>query len=332
MDVLNRDRITQPIDAKMPFLPEALDPEQVQQQFSQSLAIAPNIQVQRIQLIRHKLGRRCLIEYDLRDEQGKTMTLIGKIRAKGTDIRSYEVQQALRQAGFREDSADGIAVPEPLGIIPKWQMWIQRKVSGTVATQLLLEPNGSMLAKRIAEAAHKLHQTYVPTRRRHTISDELKILHERLPLVLQDYPQWHARIERVLAACQQLGQITPEPKRCGIHRDFYPDQVIVDGDRIYLIDLDLYCESNPAIDIGNFIAHIKEQSLRTFGDPNRLINCETALEARFTQLSGQEFQKAIASYVTLTLVRHIYISTQFPERRTFTEALLSLCEQRLASI
>lgn len=332
MDVLNRDRITQPIDAKMPFLPEALDPEQVQQQFSQSLAIAKNAQVQRIQLIRHKLGRRCLIEYDLRDQQGKIMTLIGKIRAKGTDVRSYEVQQALYQSGFREDSADGIAVPEPLGVIPEWQMWIQRKVSGTVATQLLLEPNGSMLAKRIAEAAHKLHQSNVPARRRHTMSDELKILQERIPLVLQDHPQWQARLTRVLAACQQLGQITPEHKRCGIHRDFYPDQVIVSGDRIYLIDLDLYCESNPAIDVGNFIAHIKEQSLRIFGDPHRLMSCETALKERFMQLSGHELQTAIESYITLTLVRHIYISTQFPERRAFTEALLNLCEQRLAAI
>jgi hypothetical protein len=31
----------------------------------------------------------------------------------------------------------------------------------------------------------------------------------------------------------------PPPARCGIHRDFYADQVIVDGSRLYLLDFDL---------------------------------------------------------------------------------------------
>jgi len=40
----------------------------------------------------------------------------------------------------------------------------------------------------------------------------------------------------------------------------------------------------------------------------------------------------VRSYTTLTLVRHIYISTQIAERRPFTEALLELCEQRLDTV
>lgn len=332
MNVLSHGRINAISDAKMPFLSKALDPQQVQKQFAQSCPIVNNTQLQNIQIIRHKPGRRCLIEYDFMNEQGQTIPLIGKIRAKGTDVHSYQLQQALRQAGFSEDNADGIAVPEPVGIVPEWQMWLQRKISGTIATHLLLQPNGVMLAQRIADVAHKLHQTNIPARRRHTVSDELQILQERIPLVIQNHPEWKMRLERVLESCDKLGQMTPEPKRCGIHRDFYSDQVIVDGNRLYLIDLDLYCEGNPAIDIGNFIAHIKEQSLRTFGDADRLSDRETALKERFIQLAGSEFQTAIESYITLTLVRHIHISTQFPERRPFTEALLSLCEQRLAAI
>jgi hypothetical protein len=31
----------------------------------------------------------------------------------------------------------------------------------------------------------------------------------------------------------------------------------------------------------------------------------------------------------LTLVRHIFLSTRFPERRPWTEPLLDLCEERL---
>ncbi len=211
-------------------------------------------------------------------------------------------------------------------------MWLQCKVEGAIATQFLTPNHNSLLAKRVAEAAHKLHQTNIPPRRSHTMTDELRILHERISLVMQQYPQWQERLERILEASNYLGKNTPEPKRCGIHRDFYPDQIIINNSRLYLIDLDLYCEGNPALDIGNYIAHIQEYSLRTFGNSETLRECENALTERFIQMASDDLRTAIESYTTLTLVRHIHISTQFPERRPFTEVLLHLCEQRLKII
>ncbi len=308
------------IDAKMPFLSAAIDPIQVQEYFGRYLAIAQNFRLQKVQVIRHKPGRRCLIEYELINDSGEVITLIGKVRAKGTDF------------GFADDSADGISVPEPVGIIPEWQMWLQRRVEGAIATPFLTQNNNILLANRIAEAAHKLHQTNIPPRRSHTMSDELRILHERIPLVMEQYPQWRERLERILEASDNLGEKTPEAKCCGIHRDFYPDQVIINNSRLYLLDLDLYCEGNPALDIGNFIGHIQEYSLRTFGNSQALRDWENAFTERFIQLKSDKFRAAIEAYTTLTLVRHIHISTQFPERRSFTEALLKLCEQRFKKI
>ncbi|MBG1258961.1 phosphotransferase [Nostoc commune] len=329
MTVFVSDRFNSVTDSKMPFLSAALDPLEVQQRFTQYLPIVENAQLQKIQVIRHKPGRRCLIEYELLNNYGQTITLIGKIRAKGTDFNSYELQKSLWQKGFADDSADGISVPQPVGIIPEWQMWLQRKVQGAIATQFLTQTNTSFLAKRIAEVAHKLHQTNIPPRRSHTMSDELRILNERIPLVMQQYPEWKKPLEKILAASNHLGENTLELKHCGIHRDFYPDQVIINGSRLYLIDLDLYCEGNPAIDIGNFIGHIKEYSLRILGNSEALRDWETALSERFLQLTSDKYKTPIESYITLTLVRHIHISTQFLERRPFTEALLNLCEQRL---
>jgi Ser/Thr protein kinase RdoA (MazF antagonist) len=157
-----------------------------------------------------------------------------------------------------------------------------------------------------------------------------RILQERLPLVAQIKPQWTGRLEKLLAACNQLGAATPMLNFRGIHRDFYPDQVIVDGEHLYFLDFDLYCQGDPGLDIGNFLGHLKEQSLRTLGDSEALVDRETALTEQFVQLSGTTTEVAISAYTMLTLVRHVYLSTQFPERRQFTEALLELCEQRLA--
>lgn len=316
------------IDAKMPFLSAAIDPLQVEECFGKYLAIAANYRLQKIEVIRHKVGRRCLIEYELIDESGEIMTLIGKVRAKGTDWNSYELQKALWETGFADDSIDGISVPQPVGVIPEWQMWLQRKVAGAIATQFLTTSNSILVAQRIAEAAHKLHQTNILTRRFHTMTDELRILQERIPLVIEQYPQWQERLEKILEKCHILGENTPELEPCGIHRDFYPDQVIINDSRLYLIDLDLYCQGNPALDIGNFIAHIQEYSLRTFANYQALHQWENALIERFIQLTSEKYRAAIESYITLTLVRHIYISTLFLERQPFTEAILELCEQR----
>ncbi len=104
-------------DPKMPFLSAAIDPLQVQEYFDRRLAIAQNTCLRKIQVIRHKPGRRCLIAYELVNDSRQTITLIGKVRAKGTDFKSYELQKALWSAGFADDSADGISVPEPVDLL-----------------------------------------------------------------------------------------------------------------------------------------------------------------------------------------------------------------------
>src|SRR5256712_7362784 len=207
-------------------------------------------------------------------------------------------------------------------------MWLQRKVPGRPATDLLAAPVGVALARKIAEAAHKLHRAAVPADRRHTMADELRILHECLPTVARLESRWAGRIERLLDASTRLGAATPEPALCGIHRDFYADQVIVDGERLFLLDFDLYCEGDPALDIGNFLGHVTEQSLRTLGDAGALADREQAMEERFVALSGAA-PAAVRAYATLTLVRHVYLSTLFPERRPLTQPLIELCEERL---
>lgn len=324
-------------DPEMPSLALALNPDEVQQQFGRHLSHLAGkygfVHLRVIRVTRYKSKRRCMIEYDVEIERSdaplEAVTLIGKVRARRFGKSGYRLLKAFWDAGFGSDSQDGVSVPEPIGTVSKFRMWLQRKILGQVVTDLLTAPGGAVLVQRIADAAHKLHRTRVPAERRHTMADELCILHECLPTVVQTGPRWAGRIERLLDACDRLGTATPEPMLRGIHRDFYADQVIVDGPRLYLTDFDLYCEGDPGLDIGNFLGHITEQSLRTMGDPEALVDVERVMEERFVELSGEATRAAVRAYATLTLVRHIYLSTQFPERRPFTGSLLELCEERL---
>jgi aminoglycoside phosphotransferase (APT) family kinase protein len=328
-------------DPTMPFMAQALNPLDVHMQFRRRLSrlAGPTgqLSILDIRVVRHKPGRRCLVEYDVAIEKpgapAELITLVGKARARGLDKSTYQTVSALWQAGFRDDSADGISsVPEPVGVVPEFQMWLHRKVEGSPATRLLPEPGGEALAGRIASALHKLHNAGVRPERRHTMRDELRILHERLPIVAQGEPGWAQRIERLLNACDRIGASLPRSARTGIHRDFYADQVIVDGDRLYLLDFDLYCEGDPALDAGNFLGHMREQSIRSLGDPHALRHQEEAFEERFIELHGEGVRHAIKVYTALTLVRHVHLSTLFPERRRSTQALLEMAEEECAHL
>jgi hypothetical protein len=105
--------------------------------------------------------------------------------------------------------------------------------------------------------------------------------------------------------------------------------VIVDCTRLWLLDFDLYCHGDPALDAGNFIGHITQESLCTLGNAAAWRDRELALEERFIELTGEAARPAVRVYTTLTLARHVYLSTQFPERTPFTDRLLALCEERL---
>ena len=324
-------------DAEMPSLRAALDPTEAQRQFDERMSHLAgdggSLYLRAIRVVRHKPRRRCVIEYDLvaarPEEPPENFTLLGKVRARRFGKSGYRMLRSLWDAGFDTEAPDGISVPEPFGTISKFRMWLQRKEPGRTATDLLAELGSVELVRRIAEAAHKIHQADVPAERRHTMVDELRILHKRLPEVSRQEPAWERRIERLLAACDRLGGSVPEPRACGVHRDFYADQVLVNGRRLVLLDFDLYCVGDPALDVGNFLGHVTEQSLRTTGDSFALAHLERAMEERFVESSGEGTLHAVRVYAALTLARHIHLSTLFPERRHLTGDLLELCEERL---
>lgn len=301
-------------DPKMPFLAAALDPAAA----AAELARVCGGRLRAVRVVRYKPGRRCLIEYDLEGD-GSVTTVVGKARAKGADHTTHELT--------RELAAAGVPVPEPVGVVPAFGMWLQRKVPGTPSTVLLTVDGGAELARRIAESVHALHRAGVPAPRRHTVADELDTLGRRLTELARSRPGWAQRLARLYDACHRLTESIPAAADGVAHRDFYPDQVLSDGPRLVLLDFDLYAVADPALDAGNFLGHLTELAVRA-GDPGRFADRERAFEDRYEERSGGR-RLAVRAYALLTLARHVAISAQFPDRQPFTERLLELCEDRL---
>ena len=339
--VVNAYDISQ--DQKMYFLLRALNPQEVEPLLLHMLSnqFGKNVEarLRKINVLRYKPNRRCLVEYEIevkKDENNphNIITLLGKARSKGPDFTTYNLVRELWNSGFDSKSTDFISVPQPIGIIPELHMWFQNKAPGIPVIDLLVRSNQDSLnlAGRIAEAIDKVHRTEKPNDRKHTIFDELKILDDRLTKVAEEKPFWKSRIERLLDGCYGLTRHMPDPEMASIHRDFYHDQVIVDDHRLYITDFDNYCKGDPALDIGNFKAHLEEYALRKNEDVSSLSDREEAFVERFLELSGKSKRFSVDAYTMFTLARHIWISTQFPNRHHLTEALISLSERRLHSL
>jgi len=165
----------------------------------------------------------------------------------------------------------------------------------------------------------------------HTMTDELRILEERFREASQRRPDLAGRLEDLGTACRQLAAGAVSDRSSPIHRDFYADQLLMDGDTTWILDLDLFCLGDPALDIGNFLGHVTELALRTLGDPTAGVDFERALLDRYSHLAGDSIVERAEVFRTLTLARQVWVSTEKPERSAITEPLLELCEARVSA-
>jgi aminoglycoside phosphotransferase (APT) family kinase protein len=316
------------IDPDMPLIEAALDSASAAQHIDLSRLGAGPWTISDAKLIRHKPGRRCLIEYQLESSVGDATTLLGKMRARGVDARAFALQQQLWSSGFDNNAIDGVSVPEPVAIARGLGMWLQRKVPGQSLGNML----GASMPdpSRAAAAIAKLHGSDCTPMKRHRLSDELAILHQRLSALAERKPHLAPQLARLASAANVLAARAIPVRARPIHRDFYQDHLLFDGSWVHLIDLDLVCMGDPAVDIGNFLAHLSEDSVRRHGDPERLRDWQHAFESAYRRRMPEVPGGNIRLYELLSLARLVEISDQMPERRPFTEDLLNYCAEGFA--
>ncbi|MDQ3653514.1 MAG: phosphotransferase [Chloroflexota bacterium] len=242
-------------------------------------------------LIRHKPGRRAIVGYDL-DSGGQ---LYGKTFASGRGPRVYRITQLICSArAFGPD----VALPEPVAYLADLKLLIQREVGGEPVDRALR--GGDLdLAARIAVALHRLHVSGLDLGRTHDLAKELSPLGMRTEAVVAQCPDlqelaWscHTRIHGLAAR--------PFPWRLRpIHRDFYHDQVLIDGDDLAVLDLDDATMSEPAVDVANFAAHLRLLGYQHPGSAAALTRVEDAFVRTYRALDP-DLDPALLRFLTAT--------------------------------
>lgn len=249
------DPIAPPFDPALPTLALAVSLDRM------SAALAslgrPAARVTSADVVRHKPGRRCLLRYGVEDEARPSSTVLyGKVFASARGPRVLAAHAGMYAALSTGRTALEPRVPEPIGFAAEAGVVLLGAVPGVPVTARLLAGDVA-LAARIGSALGALHGAAVGLERVHRPADELAPLEARVArLAAAD-----GRLgDRAALALERLEAAKPGDRawrRRPVHRDLHPDQVLAGAnDAIGLVDLDDAALSEPALDVGNFVAHL----------------------------------------------------------------------------
>jgi Ser/Thr protein kinase RdoA (MazF antagonist) len=255
------------LDPSLPQLALLRHPALVEPPISE--ALGTRIRVDEVAIVRHKRGRRCTLRYSLRDEEsGEALRLYAKTFARERGPRVFRTLEALGEGWSRPPE---VAVPEPVAYLRPCKLLLQREVPGVAARSRFLAGDRA-LAARAADALAGLHRSDVRLDRLHSLEDELAIVSSRL----ERLGQAGSRARRCLANLEAALGATRAWRKRPVHRDFYYDQLLVEGERLGILDFDDAKMSEPAVDVANFLAHLR---LLAIEEPGRAELVEDAADA-----------------------------------------------------
>lgn len=236
----------------LPMLAQALDEGAMRPLLAAALGVAPEaLDLRPPQLVREKPGRRALVRY--RGAAGDApFDLLGKLRAKGPDIRTAALHRALRLRGLDGRAPGATGVPASRGRIDVLHLWLQERAPGLTATEFLRPDAPTEAATQTGAALAQLHRADVATARGWSLADESAVLDRALGAAAAEQPREAPRLAAIAGRARALLARLEPVRPTGIHRDFHPDQVLIDGPQVWIVDLDLYASGDPAIDLGNY--------------------------------------------------------------------------------
>jgi tRNA A-37 threonylcarbamoyl transferase component Bud32 len=134
------------------------------------------------------------------------------------------------------------------------------------------------------------------------------------------WPETAAMIEPLLAAIQDAAPLLDPAEPAPVHGDLAAGQFLWTGDRLVLLDLDMFGYADPAYDAGHFLAQLERRCLWDRTLPAHADDWLACFRDAYLSVMPQVSPRNVAFYQGLTLVRKIY--TIF-RKQTADRALLA---------
>ncbi len=244
-------------DEKLPGLTLLHQPKRARRFFKEHLPKSwkPFAPEPRLQILNHRPAKRCVMRGWVDAEATRSVVLrsLNDKRRRHQDNLHY--MQMLWQAGFDDAADDGIRIPRPLFCDDRLATIVIEDIPGAA---MLNGDSGLSLSRESAlagETLAKLHDSQLLLPTRYGADEELAMLEKWIVLTRRLRPDLATMLTQKMALVRRQLDRLPEVPACPVHRDYYGKQLLFDGQQTILIDFDTLCMGDPAIDIGNYLAH-----------------------------------------------------------------------------
>ncbi|MFQ6027807.1 MAG: aminoglycoside phosphotransferase family protein, partial [Dehalococcoidia bacterium] len=220
----------------------------------------------------------------------------------------------------------GVNLPRPLGFISSLHLSLQEYVPGAPLRRLVDTPDFLERVKQAASSIATIHRTEVPAIRQRTTGRVLESLAGRVAIVSELQPdlgrQFHELTADLFPEVERHTEI-----RGPVHRDFHLGNVLVDKDRLTLIDWDRTCHGDSLLDVGHFLASLQRVSLRNKGSVSALAEAKQGFLEEYLNHS-QERENRVSLFEALFLVSEAsYALRSSKQTPTLHEDVQALLEQ-----
>jgi len=248
-------------DEALPSLAIALDAEAMLPYLASMLGI----EVSRcsVEVLSHKPGSRATIRYEAAGALG-TQLAIGKVYRV-----PEQAEEGYRRLGALHEAFAAYAdtkVPRPEALVRDLALVFQSHVDGQDVRHALAGGKGGPplgLAARFLARLHALKP--IEGLSALSIAHELDKASLWCAQVESALPALGSRVRETLDALRARGETIALPRPSMIHKDFYYAQVLSEGARVWVVDLDEVQLGDPALDAGHFLAHLANLAYRQAG-------------------------------------------------------------------
>jgi hypothetical protein len=254
-----------------------------------------------------------LIVADQLTGKRSSIELIGKRdtrRGAGKAAREFEAMRVLWDAGFGAD--ERFRIPRPVQHCLDLQLILQGKARGSKLRAHLGKGTEASLdhARGAGLWLAKLHNLKVSPPQVCTYANEIAWVRMFVAALSVDQPKLALEIQRCAGMIEQSFASFQGVPAAMVHGDFHPDHIFVEKNFVTVIDFERFCASDPARDVGSFIAHMRIMTRfcgRALNAARREI--DAFLESYFSAVpltQGIAVAPRIGPYVALSSLEALY--------------------------